>query len=89
MSQTTDKRNKFQMYAWWLFWFTTPDFWRRLTTGRVRMRIFLDTGQSFKMSVSDWNNTRGTTSSYSYSGAANSMSVDPARIVGFREVLYW
>lgn len=90
MSRTTDDRNKFQKIVWGLFWLTTPDYWRRLLTGRARVRIYLSSGESFKVSVAAINvSLNGNSKSYSASGISNSFSLDAGELIGFKEVLYW
>ena len=64
-----------------------PAFWRGVFTGRVKVAVYLDTGEKFYVKCTHWKIVLGE--SYNFTGLDEEMAFRPGRIIGLREVSWW
>lgn len=62
-----------------------PNTWRAVFLRKVKVRIYLDSGQHIDVLCESWNVTVGKNASYKFTGMYSEVLIDPARIVAVQK----
>ena len=75
----------------WILEFLTPTTWRKILTGRVRIALYLSSGQTVKFNVTNWKTSglSGGPKSYTAEGMREMFAFGAGEIVGWQEVRWW
>lgn len=79
--------NAFHTTVSWLMYILCPHFWRVLFTGRIRVAVYLKSGQVVKFNCTTYTVTYGE--KWAAEGLTSSISFRPNQIVAFREIRWF